>query len=201
MIKVKKPSLPQGRDRFLDEDEREKLLQVCQESQCAYLYPIVIIAISTGARRGEILNLRWRDVDLERGLARLVKTKNNEKRAIPLTHLALEIIQKLYRMENPSKTDFLFPRADGKKPVEITKHWKKALIEAEIEDFRFHDLRHTAASYLAMNGATLAEIAEVLGHKTLQMVKRYAHLSDQHTASVVERMNRKIFSDDVEGDD
>ena len=67
------------------------------------------------------------------------------------------------------------------------------LKEAGIENFKFHDLRHSAASYLAMNGASLAEIAEVLGHKTLQMVKRYSHLSEQHTASVVSKMNEKIF--------
>ena len=71
--------------------------------------------------------------------------------------------------------------------------WRKALKIAEIEDFRFHDLRHSAASYLAMNGATTAEIAAVLGHKTLQMVKRYSHLSDDHVSSVVESMNAKIF--------
>jgi len=64
---------------------------------------------------------------------------------------------------------------------------------AQIEDFRFHDLRHSAASYLAMNGATLAEIADVLGHKTLAMVKRYAHISEQHTSKVVARMNENIF--------
>lgn len=91
-------------------------------------------------------------------------------------------------------TELVFPRLDGKKPVFIENDWNKALTEAGIEDFRFHDLRHTAASYLAMNGATLAEIAEVLGHKTLQMVKRYAHMSEQHTMGVVERMNRAIFS-------
>ena len=79
------------------------------------------------------------------------------------------------------------------KPVEIRSAWSFALEKAKVEDFRFHDLRHTAASYLAMNGATLAEIAEILGHKTFQMVKRYAHLSEAHTASIVEKMNAKIF--------
>jgi len=71
--------------------------------------------------------------------------------------------------------------------------WLAALKKAGVADFRFHDLRHSAASYLAMNGASLAEIAEVLGHKTLQMVRRYAHLSEAHTAGVVSRMNAKIF--------
>ena len=74
------------------------------------------------------------------------------------------------------------------------KPWEEALSAAEIEDFRFHDLRHSAASYLAMSGATLAEIAEVLGHKTLAMVKRYSHLTEQHTSKVVARMNERFLS-------
>ena len=78
-------------------------------------------------------------------------------------------------------------------PLDLTAPWRTALKRAEITDFRWHDLRHSAASYLAMNGASLAEIAEVLGHKTLAMVKRYAHLSEAHTAAVVERMNAAIF--------
>ena len=77
--------------------------------------------------------------------------------------------------------------------MDLRAPWMAAMKKAEIEDFNFHDLRHSAASYLAMNGASLAEIAEVLGHKTLQMVKRYAHLSEAHTTSVVASMNSKIF--------
>ena len=80
-------------------------------------------------------------------------------------------------------------------PVEIKRAWYTALQRAEIADFKFHDLRHSAASYLAMSGASLAEIAEILGHKTLSMVKRYAHLSEVHTAGVVARMNRAIFGE------
>jgi len=193
--KVRRPKQNPGRVRFLSEEERPRLLDACQDSACDYLYPIVIIALSTGARYSEILHLRWRDIDLERGVARLEKTKNQERRALPLTHLALEQVKLLRSAleEAPEPKAFVFARADGKAPMEIRKHWYAAVEKAGIEDFRFHDLRHSAASYLAMNGATLAEIAEVLGHKTLQMVKRYAHLSDQHTAKVVERMNRSIF--------
>jgi integrase len=89
----------------------------------------------------------------------------------------------------------VFPRAGlkGRQPISIRTAWDNAIDTAKVDNFHFHDLRHSCASYLAMNGATLAEIAEVLGHKTLQMVKRYAHLSEQHTLSVVERMNEKIF--------
>ena len=90
-------------------------------------------------------------------------------------------------------TRLLFPDKSGKNPIQLRTPWRKALKEAEIENFKFHDLRHSAASYLAMSGPSLAEIAEVLGHKTLQMVKRYSHLSEQHTANVVSRMNERIF--------
>ncbi len=79
------------------------------------------------------------------------------------------------------------------KPWDSRSAWLSALKKANIQEFRFHDLRHSCASYLAMNGASLAEIAEVLGHKTLQMVKRYAHLSEAHTAKVVQSMNERIF--------
>lgn len=90
-------------------------------------------------------------------------------------------------------TDLLFPGRNPKKPVDLKKPWTTAVRKAKLMDFRFHDLRHSAASYLAMNGASTIEIAAVLGHKTLQMVKRYSHLANSHTSSVVTAMNEKIF--------
>lgn len=195
MGRVRRPTEAQPRVRFLSDGERERLLTACQESQNPYLYTIVVVALSTGARYSEIMNLRWHDVDLVRGMARLNKTKNKERRSLPLTHHALSLLRTLHEQANATDTAFVFARTDGKAPMELRKHWYAAMTAAGIEDFRFHDLRHSAASYLAMNGATLAEIAEVLGHKTLQMVKRYAHLSDQHVAGVVERMNKAIFTE------
>lgn len=91
-------------------------------------------------------------------------------------------------------TDLVFPgHASSTKPIDLRTPFETALKRAGIEDFRWHDLRHSCASYLAMNGASLAEISEVLGHKTLSMVKRYAHLGQAHTSRVVESMNTKIF--------
>jgi len=194
MRKVSKLRQPQGRVRFLDDDERKALLEACKESSHPYLETIVILALSTGARFSELMNLRWSNVDMDRGFAYLHETKNNERRAIPLVGLALKKLRVLSKVRRID-TDLLFPREDGKKPVTIQKPWRKSLADAGIEDFRFHDLRHSCASYLAMNGASLAEIAAVLGHKTLSMVKRYSHLSEQHTASVVKSMNEKIFGD------
>jgi integrase len=191
MKKITKQKEPKGRVRFLSDEEREKLLHVCKESQNPYLFTVVTLALSTGARKDEIMSLTWKDVDIAKEVIQLTETKNGERRALPLKGLALELVRKLVRRLD---TNLLFPSKENlKKPMDIRKPWESALKKSEIEDFKFHDLRHSAASYLAMNGATLAEIAEVLGHKTLQMVKRYAHLSHQHTAGVVERMNEKIF--------
>ncbi len=192
MRKVRKPKEPRGRVRFLSDDERERLLAACKESESHLLYPIVVLALSTGARRTEILTLKWNQVDLQRGQITLYETKNNEIRSLPLTGHALELIKGLSKVRSID-TDLLFPGKNRKEPINIRWIWEVALKKAEIENFRFHDLRHSAASYLAMNGATLAEIAEVLGHKTLQMVKRYSHLTEQHTSKVVAKMNKQIF--------
>lgn len=195
MRRVTKPKEPRGRVRFLSDDERARLLDACRTVRCPYLYTVVVLALSTGMRQGEIMNLRWGDVDLAKGRMILQDTKNGERRNVPLTGHAHQEIEKLSKIRRID-TDLLFPNTlygEKAKPYEIRKSWNTALKKAEIENFRFHDLRHSTASYLAMNGATLSEIAEVLGHKTLQMVKRYAHLSEAHTASVVRAMNNRLF--------
>lgn len=189
--KVSKLPEPRGRVRYLSDDEREKLLATLKDAANPYLYPIVLLALTTGARRMEILGLRWHDVDLVARRAILQDTKNGERRSLPIIEPALGELRKLY--ERRGNSEFVFPSHNGKQPVDIKRGWDSALAAADIEDFRFHDLRHTCASYLAMNGATMGEIAAVLGHKTLQMTKRYAHLSDAHTQSVVEKMSQKIF--------
>jgi integrase len=190
--KVSKPKEPRGRVRFLTDDERQRLLDSCQVSRNSSLYTIVVLALSTGARRGELLSLHWLDVDLKRGMLTFRKTKNGETRAVPLTGYALEVLTqhaKIRRLD----TALVFPERTGTRPMSIREAWKFAVKRAGITNFRFHDLRHSAASYLAMGGASLAEIAEVLGHKTLQMTKRYTHLTESHTRGVVERMNQTIF--------
>ena len=182
---------PRGRVRFLSDEERDQLLEVCRESENSRLYPLVVLALFTGARRGELLALRWGNVDWKRHVAVLEDTKNRERRALPITGHALELLQDLAKVRRID-SDLIFANPAGKATFP-RKAWEAALRAAQIDDFRFHDLRHSAASYLAMNGATLAEIAEVLGHKTLAMVKRYSHLTEAHTAGVVARMNEAIF--------
>lgn len=193
MRKVKKPKEPRGRVRFLNDDERDRLLQACKESSNEWLYPCVILALSTGMRQGELMGLTWPDVNIKEGFIILHETKNGERRRVPLTGHALELMREHAKVRRLD-TDLLWPgKVYPNKPIDLRKPFETALKRAEINDFRWHDLRHCTASYLAMNGASLAEIAEVLGHKTLQMVKRYSHLSDGHVSSVVESMNTKIF--------
>lgn len=186
MRKVRKKTEPKGRVRFLDDAERKRLLEACRLGP-PWLLPVVTLALATGMRQGEILGLRWPDVDLVRKRIVMHETKNGERRAVPISGAALDTFKawsKVRRMD----TDLVFPETSG-----FHHRWWEALERAKLADFRFHDLRHTAASYLAMQGATPSEIAEVLGHKTLQMVRRYAHLSDSHVAGVLERMNTKVF--------
>ena len=151
-------------------------------------------------RHGEIMGLRWRDLILESdeefGLILLKTTKNGEPRGIPVVKSTLEAIRALKaehdrrHMGRVKHDALLFPsEEDVDKPVEIRKAWTTALQRAHIDVFRFHDLRHTTASYLAMEGATAPQITEILGHKTLQMVKRYTHFNKAHIADVLTRMS------------
>jgi integrase len=179
-----------GRVRFLDDGERSALLDACAVSENPRLTPLVVLALCTGARQGELLRLRWSDVDLTRRALRLLETKNGEPHAVPLTQPAIEALRKIPRRLG---SDLLFATLDG----QVTfprKAWEKALRDSGVENFRFHDLRHSCASYLAMAGATIREIQEILGHKSIQMTMRYSHLSEQHLGAVADRMAEKFLN-------
>ncbi len=193
VMKVSRLKESRGRVRFLSDTEREALLFACKESDNKYLYSIVVLTLSTGARKNEILQLKWKNIDFDRQVITLHETKNGERRLLPLHGYAYELISGLCK-NRIFTSEYLFPSDRTDKPVDIKKSWETSIKKAGIENFRFHDLRHSTASYLAMDGASMTDIAEVLGHKTLQMVKRYAHLSEAHTSKVVASMNEKIFS-------
>ena len=126
------------------------------------------------------------------GVAIIHHTKNGERRALAITGLAAHVLDE-WSKTRQTDGDQVFPgRRGGASFPQLA--WKLALADAGIEDFRFHDLRHAFASYLAMSGATLAELAEAMGHKTLQMVKRYAHPTEGHTAGVVARMTERFMA-------
>ena len=196
MSKVGRLPEPRGRDRFLSDDERGQLFEACRKTEDRRLYPLVVVATYSGARQGELLALRWRDIDWERGVAIIHDSKNTEKRAVPIVGPAREALEEMRRVRRLD-TDLIFANEAGvadwnQSARPLWRSWTTAVKRAEIEDLRFHDLRHTAASYLAMSGATLADIAEILGHKTLAMVKRYSHLAEGHTVKVATRMAEKF---------
>jgi integrase len=181
-------NLPENncRVRFLTADERDRLLKLCRLSSWSKLYLLVLMAITTGARRGELLGLHHRDIDLESGRAYLERTKNGERRVLILLPAVVEEIRRHGR-EHPDALLFA-SRFNPAKAMSVKKPWDDALALARIENFRFHDLRHDCASQLAQQGASLLEIANVLGHKSLAMSARYSHLTTDSKAALVSRV-------------
>ena len=193
--KVGRLKEPPGRVRYLTDRERKRLLTAVRASEHPHLYPIVLIALTTGARRNEILSLRWSSVNLKAHRAVIEHTKNGERRSLALVPQVIEELKKLKKVRQiDDDLVFLHPKTRKPSYYYFEKAWRAARQEAGVKDFRFHDLRHSCASYLAMNGATTAEIAAVLGHKTLVMVKRYSHLSDEHVQDVVLRTANVVLS-------
>ncbi len=191
---VKSKPEGKGRTRFLTDDERSRLLIACRESKWDMLYLLVLMALTTGARKSELLGLSYQDIDINNGYAHLWETKNGEQRLLPLTDevsgLIFPQVAESYNIINTNThKGLIFP--SEQKPqqgFEFRKHWVEALKKAEIKGFRFHDLRHSAASYLAKNGASLKEIADVLGHKDLQSTNRYSHLCIGYKKKLISRV-------------
>jgi integrase len=184
------PSKPEDnhRVRYLSILEKNRLLPACGEAAWSKLYLLVLLAITTGARRGELLGLRWNDIDFERQTAYVETTKNGQPKVLPLTN---DVVNELTRFRQQDSSLIFNSEVKSDKAFCFNKQWKKALNKAEVDNFRFHDLRHTTASYLAMSGASLLEIADVLGHKQIQMTKRYAHLCIDHK----QRLINSVMSD------
>lgn len=195
MKRIRKLKEPQGRVRFLDEAERSALLRACVESENSYLETIVLIAITTGLRRGEILELEWDRVNLETGLVIIEEPKNGKRRSTYFLKPIRERL-KMIQKQRPVASGYVFPGRNGFRPIDITSAWYRAVERAELKDFRFHDLRHTAASYIAMDGGSVPEIATVLGHKSFQMASRYAHLSEGHTRNILEKTMKGVIDDE-----
>ena len=193
MHRVPKPTLPRGRVRYLSDDERERLLSACKASANADLYLAVLLALTTGGRQAETMGASWKQIDLQRATLQLEQTKNGNRRALHLVGPVLELLKERAKVRRLD-TVLLFPsHTNPRKPVDLRQPWEKALQAAGIEGFHWHDLRHTFASMAAMNGANLPELAALLGHKTMAMVQRYAHLSPGHTAALAERVAGKML--------
>lgn len=182
---VQKGTLPRvsnTRLRFLSQTEAQALIQACNKR----LRPIVITALSTGMRRGEILSLTWPQVDLEHGFIFLEKTKSGKRREIPISTILKVTLASLPR---DPEVLWVFYNSRTKEPLkEIKRSFTSALEAAKIKDFHFHDLRHTFASHLVMNGTPLATVSRLLGHSDISMTMRYAHLAPEHQAAAVDSL-------------
>lgn len=183
-----------GRVRYLSNDERERLLTACQASPWPRLYLLVLMAITTGARRGELLGLRWKDIDIDRGEARIgedasTTTKNGDARSLILLPAAAVELARFAPKDAATSDALVFrSRLRPSQPYSMHQAWRDAVADAGLRNFRFHDLRHTAASYMAQHGASLLEIADTLGHRQLRMVQRYAHLNTDSRRRLMTRV-------------
>ncbi|MGZ8218969.1 tyrosine-type recombinase/integrase [Methylomagnum sp.] len=189
--KIKTLKEPEGIVRFLSDEERERLLAECR-AHSEDLYTIIVLALSTGARRNEIMGLTWADVNLKTGLLTFTKTKNGNRRTVPITGHALELVKEV-AIRRRFQSEYLFPGRHTGQPMAIENIFQAALKRAEIKDFRFHDLRHSSASYLVMAGVDMRTVAEILGHSDLKMTHRYAHLSRAHVSEAVGKLDGAIF--------
>lgn len=198
ILQINKPKESQGRTRFLDLNVKDLLLNACHEIDSSDLYVTVVIALSTGMRKGEILNLKWGNIHWEHQEIFIETSKTGESRFVPLVGHALKTLQNRFKGENENCLIFSSKKNSTKK-LDIRKRWESALKKAEIKNFRYHDLRHTAASYLAMCGASPFEIAMILGHKSLQTTKKYTHLSKSHMQKTALSLDFKLYGNHLGG--
>jgi integrase len=188
-----------ARTRFLTEQELARLLEVCRESDSPDLYLAVLLAVTTGCRKSELMTLRWSQTDLTTGLIHLEHTKNGDRRTLAIPQQVIPLLKARKSQQEgtvtPIRNDALvFPsRVSATKPVDLRSAWQKAVERAGLGDFHWHDLRHSTASFLAAEGASLREIGEVLGHRSVEATKRYSHLTEQHSHTLVRGLADKLL--------
>ena len=170
--------------RYLDEKEIGRLYDACAE----HLKPIVIVALNTGMRKEEILSLKWKDMDFRSRIIAILDTKNGESRELPINNIVYRTLLAAKKADSP----WVFCKKNGERYGNIRKAFEGARKRAGIVDFRFHDLRHTFASYLVMNGIDLKTVQELLGHKSFEMTLRYAHLSPEHKKRATDILGNKM---------
>lgn len=184
--KVKKLTENNERKRYLSVEEEERLMNVLTGKR-VHLKPLITLAIHTGMRRGELLNLKWENVDFARGIIHVTHTKTNKDRDIPMNSVVMQVLLEL--QSQTKQQEFVFNNSKtGVNLTDVKKGFQAACKEAGIVDFKFHDLRHTAGTRLADAGADAFAIAEILGHGSLQMTKRYTHATDERKREALEAL-------------
>ena len=167
---IELPSTYTPRTRRLENDEFERLLTIALEQKNSLIEPIIIFAVETGMRRSEILKMRWSDIDETKKTAKLTNTKNGDDRIVPLTRNAFEVLKNLGKDK-----EVVFPITANC----LQLAWRRVKKKADIDDLRFHDLRHEAISRFFEHGLTVPEVALISGHKDIRQLFRYTHLMPQ----------------------
>ncbi len=168
-------------ERILSDEESERLVEVSGES----LRPVVIIALNTGMRKSEILELEWKEVDFARKYIRVERSKNNRSRKVPMNSAVYEELRKNRR----NRSKYVFTQIKSSQRLRcVASAFKTACRKAGLERLRFHDLRHTFATNLVMNGVDLVTVKEILGHSDISMTVRYSHPSDRRKMEAVEKL-------------
>lgn len=181
---------PEGRTRWITEAEAQTLLdEAGRARQTPHLVDFIKLALHSGCRSGELLGLEWRRVDLSEKLIHLEgeHTKNGKRRSVPLNQAAFDVIlnRARFRAENCPGSPWVFSHANGERVQAVKRSFKTACSRAGIEDFRIHDLRHTCAAWLVSKGVALPEVRDLLGHSTIRMTERYAHLAPENVRAAV----------------
>jgi len=179
---IKKLKEPPGRLRYLKPEEVKSLIEFSPK----HIRPIVITALNTGMRKGEILDLKWSRVDMKNRKITVGNAKNNETRVIPINQT---LYQELLNLSEKSKGEYVFSNRNGYPFKEIKNGFSSALRKADIGGFRFHDLRHTFGSHLVMQGVDLRTVQQVMGHKEIKMTMRYSHLSPEFVQEAMGRLD------------
>jgi len=182
---------PEGRVRWITRDQAKRLLEEASggDPQAEHLNDFIRLALHTGCRKGELLNLDWARVDIAAGLIYLgaEHTKTARRRSVPLNAIAKDAImaRAKYRAQHCPNSPWVFCHPDGARIGDVKRSFASACERAEIANFRIHDLRHTCAAWLVSAGVPLAEVRDLLGHTTVRMTERYAHLAPENVRAAV----------------
>ena len=191
-VKGRKLKEPEGRLRWLSVTEAEQLLDTANRPASRYLVDFINIALHTGMRKGEILGLEWSRVNFHDSLMYLEghHTKSAKRRAIPINKVAREALLRRmrYRAEVCPDSPWVFCNDKGERIQDVKRSFNTACRKAGIEDFRIHDLRHTCAAWLASSGVPLSEVRDLLGHSSITVTERYAHLAPENVRAAVSKL-------------
>lgn len=197
VAEIERPAPPRGRTRFLTDSEASKLLDACRKARNKKFYYYILTLLHTGMRASEAAGLYWNQVNLKERVIFLPDTKNKDPRWVPLTRKLTEELSTLKKACDSKKDNLVFlrdeqlntERARSRPGIKFRESFNAAKNRAGLPDIHMHDLRHTAASHLIMSGVDIRTLADILGHRTLQMVQRYTHLLHDHKLAAIDKID------------